>query len=122
MARQPWYVALSRYRWYVSIGAGAGVMALASGVILIRPRQPPTAMMNGCGLMPCKATPGAPQRGHATAVATPGRSVSAGGDSLILSPPSAGTVLAPGASLTVVFTAWGLAASPLTCTVDGAPC
>ena len=35
-----------------------------------------------------------------------------GGESLILSPPSAGTVLAPGASLTVVFTAWGLAASP----------
>ena len=45
-----------------------------------------------------------------------------GGDSLVLSPPSAGSVLAPGASLTVVFTAWGLAASPSTCTVNGAPC
>ena len=219
MARQPWYVALSRYRWYVSIGAGAGVMALASGVILILPRQSPTAMMNGCGLMPCKATARASQRSHAPAAATPGSAVNAhpsasptalpritvpppapitsqaamvqatstppaalpasvpavrasyqlvsrwnggivgqfsivntgsiaatswqlvaafpgdqiqfvigaadavtGGDSLVLSPPSAGSVLAPGGSLTVVFTAWGLAAAPSTCTIDGVPC
>ena len=45
-----------------------------------------------------------------------------GGDSLILSPPSAGAVIPPGASLIVVFTAWGLAASPSACTIDGASC
>jgi hypothetical protein len=219
MARRPWYVALSRYRWYVSIGAGAGVMALASGVILILPRQSPTDMMNGCGLMPCKTGTPAAHRGQATAVPTPGQSVSAhppgtsataapritvppptpisseaataqatstppataasapavratyqlvsrwnggivgqfsiinagsgaltnwqlvaafpgdqiqfvigaadavtGGDSLILSPSSAGATITPGGSLTVVFTAWGPAASPSACTIDGASC
>jgi len=223
MARQPWYIALSRYRWYVSIGAGAGVMALASGVILILPRQSPTDMMNGCGLMPCKTGTSAAHRGQATAVATPEQSVSAhppgtpataapritvppptpisgqaataqaistppatvpapaastpavraryqlvsrwnggivgqfsivnagagdltnwqlvaafpgdqiqfvigaadavtGGDSLILSPSSAGATIPPGGSLIVVFTAWGPVASPSACTIDGASC
>lgn len=215
-ARQPWYLTLSRYRWYVSIGAGAGVMALASGVILILPRQPPTAMMTGCGLMPCPARtrpvparrarpaataaprvsvhPAAPPVAPASRItvpapapigsqaataqpagppaagtaavqasyrlvtrwsggivgefrivnegstditswqltaAFPGDQIQfiagaadalTGGDSLALSPSSARSALAPGAGLTVVFTARGTAAQPASCTIDGVAC
>ncbi len=38
--QQDWYLALARYRWYVAVSAGAGAMALASGVILLLPHQP----------------------------------------------------------------------------------
>ena len=43
--QQDWYLALARYRWYVAVSAGAGAMALASGVILLLPHQPGRAMM-----------------------------------------------------------------------------
>jgi len=42
--QQDWYLALARYRWYVAVSAGAGAMALASGVILLLPHQPGRAM------------------------------------------------------------------------------
>ena len=45
VSQQDWYLALARYRWYVAISAGAGAMALASGVILLLPHQSGRAMM-----------------------------------------------------------------------------
>ena len=45
VTQQDWYLALARYRWYVAVSAGAGAMALASGVILLLPHQSGRAMM-----------------------------------------------------------------------------
>jgi Cellulose binding domain len=43
--QQDWYLALARYRWYLAVSAGAGAMALASGVILLLPHQSGRAIM-----------------------------------------------------------------------------
>ncbi len=44
ITQQDWYLTLARYRWYVAVSAGAGAMALASGVILLLPHQSGRAM------------------------------------------------------------------------------
>jgi hypothetical protein len=45
ISQRDWYLTLARYRWYVAVSAGAGAMALASGVILLLPHHPGRAMM-----------------------------------------------------------------------------
>ena len=45
LTQRDWYLALVPYRWYVAVSAGAGAVALASGVILLLPHSPPRAMM-----------------------------------------------------------------------------
>ncbi len=45
ITQRDWYLALVPYRWYVAVSAGAGAVALASGVILLLPHSPPRAMM-----------------------------------------------------------------------------
>jgi hypothetical protein len=47
-----WFEAATRHPWYTGLGAGAGFMVLASGVIFILPRSP-SAMMTQCGVVPC---------------------------------------------------------------------
>ncbi len=77
ITQQNWYLALARYRWYVAVSAGAGAMALASGVILLLPHQSPRAMMADA-----RSVPGAARTRSATAtpshpVASPSPDVSA---------------------------------------------
>ena len=60
-----WFEAATRHPWYTGLGAGAGFMVLASGVIFILPRSP-SAMMTQCGVVPC-ASPHATQAGGRTA-------------------------------------------------------
>lgn len=56
---QDWYLALARYRWYVAVSAGAGAMALASGVILLLPHHSAGTMMADARQVP-GATRGRP--------------------------------------------------------------
>jgi hypothetical protein len=77
ITQRDWYLALARYRWYVAVSAGAGAMALASGVILLLPHQSGRAMMADArpapgttGTRPASTAPSQP-------VASPGPDVSA---------------------------------------------
>jgi len=60
-----WFEAAARHPWYTGLGAGAGFMVLASGVIFILPKSP-SAMMTQCGMAPC-TPPRATQAGGRTA-------------------------------------------------------
>jgi Cellulose binding domain len=60
-----WFEAATRHPWYTGLGAGAGFMVLASGVIFILPKSP-SAMMTQCGVMPC-TSPHTTQAGGRTA-------------------------------------------------------
>ncbi len=59
LAGRRWYIALARRRWYVALGTGAGIMALASSVIIFQPQHSPGTSMTMCGQVPC--TGGLPQ-------------------------------------------------------------
>jgi Cellulose binding domain len=60
-----WFEAATRHPWYTGLGAGAGFMVLASGMILILPKSP-SAMMTRCGMVPC-TSPHTTQAGGRTA-------------------------------------------------------
>lgn len=60
ITQRDWYLALARYRWYVAVSAGAGAMALASGVILLLPHQPGRAMTTDARSAPAPARPSHP--------------------------------------------------------------
>jgi cellulose binding protein with CBM2 domain len=67
VTQQDWYLALARYRWYLAVSAGAGAMALVSGVILLLPHQSGRAMMadarpvtGASGSRPSSAAPSQP--------------------------------------------------------------
>lgn len=45
LPQRDWYQALVPYRWYVAVSAGAGAVALASGIILLLPHSSPRAVM-----------------------------------------------------------------------------
>lgn len=207
VTQQDWYQSLARYRWYVAISAGAGAMALASGVILLLPHQPGRAMVadsrSATGATgarrastapsPPVASPGAdasaqpatpaPSTAAPTMAATvpvaatpasaapgfvavtfrlvehwsggiigkytianesnaalsgwrftatfPGDQVQyvigaadpdLGSDVLVLAPAAAGTQLAPGGRVSVIFFAAGSTGSPVTCSFDGTAC
>ena len=206
VSQQNWYQSAARYRWYVAISAGAGAMALASGVILLLPHQSgrmtaDTGPASGAaGTRPASTAPGQP-------TASPGPDVSAhpatpapstalptmaatvpvattspgaapgfvavtfrlverwsggiigkytianesnaalpgwrftatfpgdqvqfvigaadpdlGSDVLVLEPETAGTALAPGGKVSVIFFAAGSTGSPVACSFDGTGC
>src|ERR1017187_1384248 len=58
------FEAATRHPWYTGLGAGAGFMVLASGVIFILPKSP-SAMMTECGVVPCTAPHATPAGGAA---------------------------------------------------------
>jgi len=82
VTRQDWYLTLARYRWYLAVSAGAGAMALASGVILLLPHQSGRAMMadarqlhGATGSRPASTSPSQPaarpapgENAHPTAI------------------------------------------------------
>jgi Cellulose binding domain len=45
LTQRDWYQALVPYRWYVAVSAGAGAVAVASGIILLLPHSSPRAVM-----------------------------------------------------------------------------
>ena len=57
------FEAATRHPWYTGLGAGAGFMVLASGVIFILPKSP-SAMMTECGVAPCTAPHATPAGGR----------------------------------------------------------
>jgi len=204
ISQQDWYQSAARYRWYVAISAGAGAMALASGVILLLPHQsgravdadsrsatgarpastapsqpvaspspdvnahpatpaPSTAMPTMAATVPVSTTsPGAAPgfvavtfrlvehwsggiigkytianesnvelSGWRFTATFPGDQVQfvigaadpdLGSDVLVLEPAAAGTALAPGGRVSVIFFAAGSTGSPVACSFDETAC
>jgi Cellulose binding domain len=206
VTQQDWYESVARYRWFVAISAGAGAMALASGVILLLPHQSGRMTADAgpasgaTGTRPASTAPSqptaspspdvsahpatpAPSTARPTMAATvpvataaasgapgfvavtfrlvehwsggiigkytianesnaalsgwrftatfPGDQVQfvigaadpdLGSDVLVLEPAAAGTQLAPGGRVSVIFFAAGSTGSPVTCSFNGTAC